>query len=139
MFQFKMFIDMLLGHLVGDYLLQNNWMALSKHQHGFSGWARCFIHCCIYTICIISFTGILRLDFAILVFLSHFIIDKFSIAEYWLKLIGGRSIKEFVLGKERTDRHIIMRGGFTSFVYISVDNTLHFLIMWYGAKLLKII
>ena len=34
---------MLLGHLVGDYLLQNNYMALNKGRNDLIGWFACLL------------------------------------------------------------------------------------------------
>jgi hypothetical protein len=34
-------IEIFLGHLAGDYLFQNNWMALGKSKHNGLGWLTC--------------------------------------------------------------------------------------------------
>lgn len=39
--------EMLLGHLVGDYLVQNDWMALNKSKNNLTGWLQPYIVCCI--------------------------------------------------------------------------------------------
>jgi len=44
--------EMLLGHLVGDYLLQNNWMALGKSKYNGMGWLTCTVHCVLYTLAV---------------------------------------------------------------------------------------
>ena len=41
--------EMLIGHLVGDYLLQNDWMAENKAKHKGLGWLTCAVHCLLYT------------------------------------------------------------------------------------------
>ena len=49
----SVFINLLFGHLVGDFLLQNKWMALSK---GNNSW-RCLVHCIVYTASVCALTG----------------------------------------------------------------------------------
>jgi hypothetical protein len=106
---------MLLGHLVGDYFLQNNWMAMNKSKHKGLGWFTCFIHCIIYTIAVCTFMLNFSPVWILIVFLSHFIIDKFGIPDKYLKLIKGG-----------------LRAGFNTFVYIMVDNGMHIILMYFG-------
>jgi hypothetical protein len=133
------FINLLFGHLFGDYVLQNNWMALSKNRIGFNGWFVCTVHCFIYTITCLIFTMIFSWKFALLVFISHFLIDKFSLADKWLVIIKGRSIKWFLDCTEGIPQnHNVLRGGFTSLVYAIVDNTFHLFLTYYGWKIISL-
>ena len=124
--------EMLLGHLVGDYLLQNNWMALGKGKHNGLGWLTCIVHCLLYSfaVCLLMWEWT-ALWFAI-VFLSHFVIDKFGLPEKYLKTINGRSLERFMSDSEnqKYTPHIGLRAGFAVLVYTVVDNTMHLLIMW---------
>lgn len=43
----------LVGHLVGDYLIQNDWMALNKKQSSL----HCAVHCGLWTLSVILFAG----------------------------------------------------------------------------------
>ncbi len=129
-------MELLLGHLVGDYLLQNNWMALNKAKFDTKGWISCLVHCFIYTVTLCLFTWNFDFRWVLLIFSSHILIDKFGIVEWYLHNIKGRSIKdcldmiEFDLpGKGDTVQISI-----TCFVYIVCDNTLHLVIMFYGNK-----
>ena len=137
---------MLFGHLVGDFLLQNKWMAISKSH---SSW-RCLVHCVIYTASVCLLMGLWNPAWVAMVFLSHYPIDRWSLGDVWLELINGRSLKDFVLkGKEEVPReilfagqdvwenYIILRGGFTALVYAIVDNTMHLGIMYYGYQALR--
>lgn len=133
--------NLLFGHLVGDFLLQNKWMAISKGNSTY----RCMIHCVIYMATVCLFTWDFRCTWALLVFASHFPIDRWSLADKWLKLINGRSLEDFfanghkdVVGKywEEKLNYQILRGGFTTLVYGVCDNTMHLVIMWYGHMLL---
>ena len=59
------FVNLLFGHLVGDYLLQNKWIAMNKSGNTF----KCFIHCIIYTFCVCTFVQDYSFKFWQLVFL----------------------------------------------------------------------
>lgn len=73
----------LIGHLVGDYIAQNDWMALNKKT---SSW-HCFVHCVIWTTCVCAF-GQLALLAWIPLFVMHFIQDRTSIVVRWMRFIG---------------------------------------------------
>jgi hypothetical protein len=145
----SLFINMLFGHMVGDYLLQNNWMALSK---GHSSW-RCLLHCLVYTATVCAFMSQWHWQWVLLVLVSHFVIDRWSLADHWLALIRGRSLHEFYENGHRDipaawingakvvyqrpvtdtgENYRILRGGFTTLVYAMADNTMHLLVMYYG-------
>jgi hypothetical protein len=129
----QIFIGILLGHLLGDFVLQNNWLALSKNHSS----TRCLLHCLIYTLSVSLFT-ILNPIWAIIIFISHYPIDRYSLADKWLKLIKGRSIEEFLTQNKysKIDSHKILSGGFTSIIYCVVDNTFHIILMVIGWCLL---
>ena len=132
--------ELLLGHLVGDYLLQTEDMAINKSKNTNHGWAAAFIHCFIYTWAICLFTWKFDLLWFVLVFASHFFIDKFALANYYMHYIKGKSMKDYVnkdiLVGTRTTRYDIIEGGFTTIVYTVCDNTMHLLLMWGAYKIL---
>ena len=134
----EFFVNLLFGHIIGDYFLQNRLMSTTKNKDDFKGYVACTIHCLIYTLSICIFTGAWNPLFILLVFGSHFVIDKFSLADVWLKLIRGRSIKYYLEDDniDITEKHLIMRGSFTGIVYVVVDNTMHLLIMYYVGRTL---
>lgn len=134
--------NLIFGHLVGDYLLQNKWMAMNKS----ASTLKCLIHCMIYTIVVglftYSITGF-NLYWILIIFLSHFPIDRWSLADKWLMLINGRSLKDFLengyknipeTGFDEKKNYHVLRGGFSALVYTVVDNTMHLLLMYYGYK-----
>lgn len=156
---------LLLGHFVGDYLLQNSWMALNKTKK----WLPLLTHVCLYTLAVClftcAFTGFNPL-WILVVIGSHLFIDRWSLADKYLEFTGSRSLRKFVKDKEvivatftpsvidpdsRTimsdsyvskhpvDAKDVLAGGFTSLVYVCVDNTMHVLLMVLGAFLLKFI
>ena len=75
----------IIGHLVGDYLLQNDWMALNKK----SRLLPCCVHCCIWSLCVTSFGGLIA-DWRVTTILvvTHFIQDHTQIVRRWMRLIG---------------------------------------------------
>jgi hypothetical protein len=126
-----MMFQMLLGHLVGDYMLQNKWMALTKSKTTLEGWFAAMVHCWIYTFAVCLFMGNFDLGWIIIVFNSHFWIDKFALGEKYKKLIGSSTLKEFVhRGESPITRREIVEGGFASLTYTITDNTMHILLMW---------
>ena len=138
-----MWFQLLLGHLVGDYILQPEWMALNKSKNTKIGWYAIIIHCLIYTFAVCLFMWDFDLIWIVVVFFSHFFIDKYSLAEWYLVKINGRSLSKYLrkmdspkLGKEfreylnSTNGMKVLQGGFTAVVYTVVDNTMHLVLMW---------
>jgi hypothetical protein len=76
------FEKIILGHLVGDYLLQSKKMAVHKSQPGFNGLLWCLAHCILYTLTISIFTTTTDPLKITLIFLSHFRL----IAGHWLSI-----------------------------------------------------
>ena len=132
-------MELLLGHLFGDYIFQNNWMALNKAKFSLEGWIACLIHCLIYSITVCLFTKITIIWFVI-IFLSHFIIDKFPLVEWYLHIIKGRSIKDCIenINFVNMNGNDTLQISVTILVYVVCDNTLHLFIMYYSAKYLGI-
>jgi hypothetical protein len=145
----------LIGHLFGDFVFQNKWMVMNKSASNF----KCFIHCWIYMWCVGTATmGIIyNWKWFLIIFISHYPIDRWSLADKWLDLINGRSLKDFMEhGHENIPRKPLyflktmwggrdygmenyhaLRGGFTSIVYTVVDNTFHLTLMLIGYYLIK--
>ncbi len=123
----EIFINILFGHLVGDYLLQSKKMAFFKSENTSRGYLWCFIHSLIYTASICLFLWTLNPVIIILVFMSHYPIDKWSLASKWLKLIGGR---DFIKAYESTEKYREIDISFSAIVYTVVDNTFHLLLLW---------
>lgn len=123
------YFRLLLGHMVGDYLLQSTMMATTKGQSKtWQGWAWCFLHSVIYTAAICVFLWNFDSLFFLLIFNSHFWIDKFSLAEKWGQLTGGRTFAKAAAEPDEAKRPFSI--AFTCLVYVAVDNTMHLLLMW---------
>ncbi|MDA8336424.1 MAG: DUF3307 domain-containing protein [Peptococcaceae bacterium] len=106
-------MNYLIGHLVGDYLLQTKWQAAHKKAPGLTGWSACLVHCSLWTMSVLFFTGWWKVELAILVFVSHLILDRTHFVSWFLK----------VSGKERD-----------GWLVIVIDNTIHLLFLWLIAK-----
>lgn len=53
----EVFAASILGHFVGDYLFQNQWMATEKSFPGKRGDVACTVHVLLYTLAVALFTG----------------------------------------------------------------------------------
>ena len=137
------FVGLLLGHLAGDYIFQNSWMALNKKNY----LSICTLHCTIYTLCVCSglyLFGNINPSFLLLlgIFFSHFILDATSIVNKWMDFYGISSYMSCVSYKSNKNRHHkvpdwdrvmtssqIVQTAFGTFCYIAVDNTIHLIMM----------
>ncbi len=125
--QGDIFARILLGHLVGDYLLQNKAMALKKSEKGLSGIVWCTIHSIIYTASVCLFLWTVNPLLVLLVFISHWPIDRWSLASKWLKLIRGR---DFLAAYSSTEKYREIDISFSCLVYAVADNTMHLVLLW---------
>jgi len=134
---------MIMGHFVGDYLFQPLWMAKRKTEKSNTGAFICEFHALIYTVtvCLSMFQAwnVPFLYFVFVCFVSHYLIDRYSIGNLWLKLIKGRFINKNTMNQSITWKRQTYDVAFSSIVYVVVDNTLHILIMWRMLDLLGII
>lgn len=82
-----LFSYFLIGHLIGDFLLQTNWMAMHKSHK----WLPLLTHCFVYTtsVVLVALLGGFVLSFAaiFLIFISHVILDKRFFVAWWVKTI----------------------------------------------------
>jgi len=132
--------ELLLGHLAGDYLLQNEWMALNKSKNTRTGWLAAFVHCVLYTLAVCLFMQNFQPIWIGVVFLTHFPIDKFMLAEKYLHFIKGKGLKDYVyregVNLKQTNRFEALEGGFTALVYSVTDNAMHLILMWGAYKII---
>lgn len=83
----------LIGHLIGDYLLQNDWMAQNKKR---ATWP-CLVHVALYTIAVAACTGWPWWALAV-VAVTHFIQDRTSIIAWWMRVNGQENFAKPPLG-----------------------------------------
>lgn len=74
----------IVGHMAGDYLLQNDWMAQGKKVSSLI----CAIHAAIWTAAVAAFAGWWASPLAIVVlFVTHFAQDRGGFVTWWMRLI----------------------------------------------------
>ncbi|WP_430789884.1 DUF3307 domain-containing protein [Virgibacillus flavescens] len=79
----SLFNVLLIGHFVGDFLFQTNWMATYKSQR----WLPLLVHSSLYTIVIILFSlleGGLSGFGILLIFIGHLILDRGTFVTFWV-------------------------------------------------------
>lgn len=106
--------DLLVGHLVGDYILQNDWQALNKKRSSF----HCLVHCLLYTLAVaacslfsVSMVGLL------VVFATHFAIDRTQLVSWWMGAVGQAGFRD----------------NLKPWSSIVVDNVMHIVVLWFVA------
>ena len=113
------------AHLVGDYIIQSDRMALEKTKS--SLWAA--IHAATYTLPFWFFTCAKSWQALLFIAATHFIIDRWRLARYvvWAKNAIGGSYTPWADCKEtgyKYSRHLAAPWLTTWLLFIA-DNTLH--------------
>ena len=89
-----LFSWLLVGHLVADWMLQNDWMARNKQSQWFS--PAILVHCTVYTLILMVSLWFADppdaqippyFSFALIIFLSHWLIDAGRLATHWMSLL----------------------------------------------------
>ena len=106
----------LVGHLVGDYIFQTDWMAENKKIKSLP----CLIHSAIWAACVVLFAGWGWIPFLVLLGI-HFIQDRTYIVRGWMHLIG---------------QDHFATGTYAPWSMVIVDNTFHVLQIWLVWKFL---
>lgn len=84
---------LLIGHLIGDFLFQTNWMATRKEKE----WVPLVVHALVYTFFIALFgipTHSIGWVGISIIFLTHIIIDRRFLIRFWVRTIQGARGKE---------------------------------------------
>lgn len=105
----------IIGHLVGDYLLQNDWMALNKKKPGQLGADACIIHCTLWTLAVSFFAGWWGAPSFVL-FLAHYAQDRTGVIVWWMTKVNRQ--QQFVTGP------------CAPWSVIVVDNVWHVVSLW---------
>jgi hypothetical protein len=108
----NMFNWLLIGHLIGDWLFQNNWMAHGKQRGPLT--PAILVHCAVYSAAIVFFLWIASSNqtsppfpiAALSIYLSHWLIDGFDLPARWMRLVQQSNL---------------------DFVRVMVDQTFHLL------------
>jgi hypothetical protein len=117
------FAWLVLGHLLGDWVLQNDWMATGKKRQLLS--VAGLVHAAGYTLTILgacwlsgcrSRQSIFYLGLGSLIFLSHWLIDGTRLVERWMHVY------------RQTDAPVVR---------LMVDQTLHVLVLAASMMLMR--
>jgi hypothetical protein len=135
-----------LGHLIGDYVFQNDFMAQNKFKKGWTGRWPCIVHCLEYSLVIclcMGLSGTVSLTTALIffpiAFLSHYPIDRTSFAKWWLKHYNKKPLP--LSPTSITPEGIMAYDAgvfFYWFVYVAVDNIFHLVLMTAGLRLITL-
>jgi hypothetical protein len=115
----NMFSWLLLGHLLGDWLLQNDWMARGKKRGLFTKAG--MVHFVTYTAIILLVFWLFNygklnpgstLVAGIIVFVSHWLIDATDIVQGWMHFYG-QSDREMVRVMVDQTLHLLALGSLT--------------------------
>lgn len=107
---------LLVGHLIGDWLLQNDWMAKGKRQGLFT--LAGVTHFAVYTAAIMGLlwlfdeglrTPVFYLRVSLIIFVSHWLIDATRLVEGWMRFYR--------------------QGRGNEIVRVVIDQTLHLLVL----------
>ena len=83
------FSYLIVGHFIGDFLFQTNWMALHKAKK----WSPLLIHCLVYTgiVVCVAFIGGFKLPIGavLFLFLSHVVLDRRTFVVWWAHHVMG--------------------------------------------------
>lgn len=127
------FEQYLIAHLIGDYFLQNNYLALNKSRDNIPLAAHSFIYATVF--------GIMFLNPAVFIvfFLLHYLGDASyggaTLTEKWLRVFGGRSLQSVMnppIDKlcSADPKALSLYASFSAVVYCVVDFLIHFIIQY---------
>jgi len=106
----------IVGHFVGDYLAQNDWMALNKKKSTHEGFLAAWTHAWFWTLFVMFFSGWSGLLVFGVLWVSHFIQDSTDIVPRWMRLIGQNQF---------------LTGPCAPWSAIVVDNVWHIVTLWF--------
>lgn len=115
-----MYFRLLMGHVLGDYMLQTRATAYGKQRNLLLS----LLHALVYTFCVTLWLlpEVIAAPWLFwAIFASHWPIDHFSLAAKWLHVLGRRGPCEATLPGEAE---------ISAVVYCVVDNGLHLMLMW---------
>jgi hypothetical protein len=110
-------MDWFIGHIIGDYLLQNDWMALNKKSHTL----HCSVHCAIWALSVLLCACWPWWTLPVL-FVIHFVQDRTNIVVW---LMNHKGQKQFA------------QPPMAPWSIIVVDNSLHLTALWALSKFVR--
>ena len=117
---------LLVAHLIGDYVLQTDWMAQEKTK----GVLPALVHAVVYTVPFIFIFGDI-FEPLLLIAITHFIIDRWRLARYvnWARnWVGPPSHLHSWYDCQKTGCHKDRPDWIAVWLMIITDNAMHLLI-----------
>lgn len=142
-------LALIFGHIVGDYFFQSADTAINKDKPHFEGLWPCIKHCFSYSfwvtvfvliggwrIMTIGFMGTHSIFYSAAIvfaiaFITHYPIDRYSLAKYWMKMIKQSDFDNTPLIKSGDAKIVDYRSLFVPIIYVMIDNGLHLILMWF--------
>lgn len=122
-------MDWLIGHLIGDYLLQNDWMAQGKKNRHWP----CFVHVALYTAAVMLLAR-WPIWAAAAVFIPHYLIDRWQFVPWYMRTIGQRYfMRPTVIDRTWQGPCLIdvsLAVGLGPWSIIVVDNVMHLVCLY---------
>jgi len=115
MIQFDLPTALILGfilHLIGDYVLQNDWMAQNKVKK----WVPALVHATVYSL---PFLLLCWSWWWLMLYLTHLVIDRFRLAVYWIKMVNWNWESKNFGYDDAKPAYISL------WLMIAIDNTFH--------------
>jgi Protein of unknown function (DUF3307) len=107
----QMLIQAIIGHLVGDFLTQNDWQSANKKKSSFV----CGVHCLLWTLSVCAFSWWHHPLAIIWLFGTHFAIDRTTFIHRFMTWNGQKSFATGVL---------------SPWSIVVVDQVFHLLTLW---------
>lgn len=112
----------LLAHLIGDYILQSDWMANEKTKSSWPATA----HAVTYTLPFLMVAG--SVEALAFIYITHFIIDRWRLARYvcWFKNVFAPASYRYPWKEcSATGYHESRPAWLSVWLLIIADNTMH--------------
>jgi hypothetical protein len=122
-------IEIIIAHLLGDWVFQSRKMAVEKGKQTLKGYLYCLFHVILYTAVFYFIVPNKSMLFYLSIMIPHFLIDKWSLVSYWQRFRDGKfwweSYKENpTIFTERVEM------GFAGLRYAVEDNTIHLICLY---------
>jgi hypothetical protein len=98
---------LLVGHLVGDFLLQTRWMAEKKAREWPPLLAHCFVYTAVVALLALPAGGLSPVAIG-LVFFSHILLDRRNLTDLWAKSITGTPDSQWLKTMIDQSWHIVI-------------------------------
>lgn len=121
--QMTLFMWLLIGHLIGDWMLQNDWMARCKRGRWWS--LECISHCFVYALSVLvalwigtrwTIPSSQLLTAFVLLLVSHWLIDGLNLAGWWGRFINQTENEGVRIVVDQT-MHVLVLGLCVSWIF----------------------